>query len=177
VNTWKVILATLVIFGTGVLTGGLLVTYSNSVLRPVHPPAAPDGPRRNPDAVAPQARRDSRLPPPPNLVLRREFLARLTRELELTREQRRDIEKIISEGQERTRELWQRVEPQVRAELARTRQKIRAELTPEQRARFQELLKQRPHELRGVSPPPNNRPHPPAPPANPTPPDAGPANP
>src|ERR1041385_9373980 len=31
VNTWKVILATLVIFGTGVVTGGLLVVYSNNM--------------------------------------------------------------------------------------------------------------------------------------------------
>jgi hypothetical protein len=34
---WKVILATLVIFGTGVITGGLLVNYTNHTAPAAHP--------------------------------------------------------------------------------------------------------------------------------------------
>ena len=39
-NSWKVILATLVIFGAGVVTGGLLVSYAvhtNLVMAPAKP--------------------------------------------------------------------------------------------------------------------------------------------
>ena len=142
-NTWKVILATLVIFGAGVITGGLLVSHSDNVLRHARKPSVGEAPRHNSQAPAPV--RDMRPLLAPNFLLRKDFLERLERELKLSGEQRERIEKIIGEGQERIKEIFKKIEPEVRGELAETRKKIRAELTPEQQALFTELLKRRPN--------------------------------
>jgi Spy/CpxP family protein refolding chaperone len=139
VNSWKVILATLIIFGTGVVTGGLLVTYSHKALKPRPKQAAVTAAAA---ASFPQhvAGRDAKLPPltEPN---QKKFLDRLDRELKLAPAQRARIEIILREGQERTRDLW-------RAEMMVARQQIRAELTPDQQVHFQALLKQRATEQR-----------------------------
>jgi hypothetical protein len=149
VNTWKVILATLVIFGAGVVTGGLLVVYSNHVARPPVNTAVSDGPRRNPQPVpgpgAPRDPREPRLPVAQHFLLRKEFLNRLNEELNLTPDQRERIEKIMSEGQQRIQEFSQSVDPQIRAELAATRERIRAELSPVQQTLYADLLKRRPN--------------------------------
>lgn len=142
-NTWKVILATLVIFGAGVITGGLLVSYSDRVLHPASPkpPARPipPGPAGRPiPGVAP-----NRLPAPMPVPLRKAFVDQLERELSLSAAQRERIEAIISSGQERTRQAWQVIEPRMRRELTDTRARIRTELTPDQQVRFEELMRQR----------------------------------
>ena len=152
-NTWKVILATLVIFGAGVITGGLLVSHSDNVLRHARKPAAGEAPRHNAQAPAPG--RDVRPLLAPNFLLRKDFLERLERELKLTGEQRERIEKIIGEGQERIKEISKKIEPEVREELAETREKVRAELTPAQEPLFTELLKRRPNPAKGGTNPPS----------------------
>jgi hypothetical protein len=158
VNSWKIILATLVIFGAGVLTGGLLVNYSDRTFRhPAElaasqlPPVPPAGAGRERDqaVLATESNpvtRANRSGPALPAPLRKEFLTRLTRELALTPEQRDRVERIIAEGQERTREVW-------RVEWVETRQKIRAQLTAGQQRRFEELLKPKGHEPRRAAPP------------------------
>jgi DNA-binding MarR family transcriptional regulator len=59
----------------------------------------------------------------------------------LTPEQRERIERILKEGQERTRQIWETVAPDMRKELQLVRERIKVELTPEQRRRFEELMK------------------------------------
>lgn len=146
-NTWKIILATVVIFVAGVISGGLLVSYCDRVASPaLRRLSAADNPladsRRIPVEFAPfPTVRQNRSP-----LLRKDFLNQLNKELSLTPEQRERIEKLISQGQERTRDVW-------RAEMMVIRQKIRAELTPEQQTRFQALLKQRPAERRRLAAP------------------------
>jgi Spy/CpxP family protein refolding chaperone len=134
VNTWKVILATLVLFGAGVVTGGLLVQQSlqPKFLRQLRAPAAP---------------RQSAW------GMRYEFLRRMGRDLDLTREQREKIDKILSESQEQTRKA-------LHEQFQQTKAAFREVLTDEQKARFDELIKhpQRGHEPRrntsmGVHPP------------------------
>jgi len=140
VNSWKVILATLVIFGTGVITGGLLVTYSGSVLRD----SRPEAPRR----IATPVPRDNRPPIPQAFFMRTNFIDSLDRELKLTAAQREQIEKIIRDGQDHIKELSQEIQPRVRTELVETRGKIRAELTPEQQVLYEQLLRRRPNPSR-----------------------------
>jgi Holliday junction resolvase-like predicted endonuclease len=127
VNTWKVILATMVIFGTGVVTGGLLVRHLE--------PARGRRVQRAGDMVRPA-------PPPSAGVMRFEFLRRMERELDLTPEQREPIDKVLKEGQERMRNLMETLEPRRREELRRTMEEFRASLTPEQQQRFDAVVKQ-----------------------------------
>src|SRR4051812_4691261 len=125
VKIWKVILATLVIFGAGVITGGLLVNHVVKIKKTANKPAPPL------QALTPWQQRS------------RDLLHRMERELDLTPEQRQHVEKIIMESQERTRSLWKPIAPQMNREMVRVREEMREELTPEQRKRFDELLKPR----------------------------------
>ena len=137
-NSWKVILATMVIFGTGVITGGLLVKNAAGPVKD-----------RRPKIVVAQTNQPPLNVTPPQM-LRMEFLLRARNELNLTPEQHERVEKIIREGQERSRKLWEGVSPEMRKELQSVHEKIRAELTADQRRRFEQLLKNQPR------PNPNN---------------------
>ena len=147
----------MVIFGTGVITGALVVGYSGHP-RPFVNPRESTFPR------PPQPFHGVGIPQTPEQ--KPQFMERLQRELNLTPEQHDRIEKIVNEGQLRTKELWEQVAPQIRQESQRVRERIRAELTsPEQKRRFGELLKQRPplqdrrpRDLRRQLPPPQGNP-------------------
>jgi hypothetical protein len=134
VNSWKVILATMVIFGTGVVTGGLLVRNSQRV-QFLPPQLPPNMPRPAQPASAGGSRVD--------------FLRRAERELNLTPAQREKIDKIIMASQERTKKIMEPVTPRMREELQRTKEEFREALTLDQKVRFDELMKQqqRPREL------------------------------
>jgi Spy/CpxP family protein refolding chaperone len=154
VNTWKVILATMLIFGTGVVTGGLLVRHSEGT-RNRHPQPHPAGAVRPAQPASPG-------------VMRFDFLRRLERDLDLTRQQREPVDKILKDGQERMKKLMDTVEPRRREEYKKTIEEFRQVLTPEQRARFDELLKQQQQRAREQrkSGPPRERPAPVTPPGN-----------
>lgn len=125
-NNWKVIFATVVIFGAGVITGGLLVNYAQQNIK-----KAP----RNKPAVAAQSRANGNHPaetakPRPPEILSKQFLQQLNAPLRLTPGQREEIRKIISEGQN-----------QIRKAIQDARLEIREVLNPEQREQFDELIK------------------------------------
>lgn len=126
-NTWKVIFATVVIFGAGVVTGGLLVKYS------VQPPSRP----ARQGGVA-----NNRIQPISAGGLRIEFLRRIERDLDLSPEQREQVNKILAASQERSRKIMEPVTPKIREELQQTKEQFRAVLNPPQKVRFDELLKQ-----------------------------------
>ena len=113
---WKVILATVVIFAAGALAGGILV----KTLAP-KPVAAK--------------------PPVPGILSQQRFQSRLKEKLELTAEQTNRIDKIFAESNERIRILWGLIGPELQKELQEVRDNIHAELTPEQREKFEQLLK------------------------------------
>ena len=138
-NNWKVIptivIATVLIFGAGVFTGGFLV---NSV-KPAHA-------KKNKEAVAANnsvmvtnvaptnsfsqsVGKFQRLPE----ILSKEFLQRLDTELKLTHEQHEAVQKIISEGQ-----------GQMKKAMNAARLEIREVLMPEQQKQFDTQLKRPP---------------------------------
>ena len=159
-NTWKVIFATLVIFVAGVVTGGLLVGYSDRAQLRHHRLWQREGITRLPDNRLPGPREAARLPNLPGKLpqgLRMDLLRDLDRELQLSPEQHGRVEKIITEGQERNKQLWERIQPQMRREMQETREQIRAVLTPEQVKRFEELMKQRPQRKGDEPVPPDRR--------------------
>ncbi|HZI31544.1 MAG TPA: hypothetical protein VFF11_04335 [Candidatus Binatia bacterium] len=125
-NAWKPILAAQVIVAAGVVTGGLTVTlreprqkgFKSSQLRIKQPAPMP---------------REGQL---------RELSRRMQTELELRSEQWERIEAIIRESQERMKTLREEVGQKTAEEFKEMRQKIRGELTPEQRKKFVEIMRQ-----------------------------------
>lgn len=116
----------MVIFATGVVTGGLLVHHIEAQAPRAHRPATPAA---RPGQAAYAG------------VMRLEFLRRAQHELDLTPDQQERIDKIIKDNQDRTRKLLEPV-------LQRTRQEFMDVLTPEQRTRFQELVKEQQQRIR-----------------------------
>jgi hypothetical protein len=141
VNFWKVIVATVVIFGAGVFSGGLLVNYVDHS-RPGNRRASV--PPRAPEELVPRPE-----------ILKTNFVQRLDEAVHLTSEQRDKIEKIVADGQERNRNLWTIVSPQMRDVIQDTRQHIREVLTPEQKKQFEELFKRPRRQQNSTNAPPN----------------------
>ncbi len=129
-NNWKVIFATVVIFGAGVITGGLLVNYVQKCYhKPAHDKLAqaasghaaftnqPGRPAENGRVHLPES-------------LSKQFLQKLDEALRLDPKQRERIREIISNGQNHIRRVVQDA-----------RLEIRDVLTLEQRQQFDELVK------------------------------------
>jgi hypothetical protein len=139
VNFWKVILATLVIFGAGLVTGGLIMTYSDFANRQHH-----ESSPRVAVSTPPAAQRPNRLPIPYSFLVRTNFIEQLDHELKLTAIQREHIEKIVHEGQEQ-------IKGQCHATLVETRERISEELTPEQQTLYEELLRRKPNAPKAIT--------------------------
>jgi Spy/CpxP family protein refolding chaperone len=122
VNRWRVILAAAVIFLAGAGTGAIVTrTFAPKIVKRTHvSQPLPTGPDR-----------------------RQEYIARLDRELQLTAEQRTQVEVILAASQKRMKELWEPMEPQVKEEYRRTRREISEILSPEQQARMKQWRKDR----------------------------------
>jgi hypothetical protein len=134
VNSLKIILASLVIFGAGAIAGVLV--GSHHPFRHRHELVV------NPPDVREHGDRHD-VPPPPLVGnrLNKDFLQRLDDKLQLTPDQKDKIGKIIADGQERNHQIWTNVAPQLRAEIQDVHKQIREQLTPEQREQFDDLLK------------------------------------
>jgi uncharacterized membrane protein len=118
VTAWKPILAALVIFGAGAVTGGYYVKQT---------------------APAPAARSKPDDSPWGPRAPHQDFINKLA----LTAGQRAEIELILEDSQRRTHELWETIAPQAREEFRRTRDLIRQQLTPEQLEIFEQEFKPR----------------------------------
>jgi len=123
VSSWKIIFATLIIFATGLVVGGLVVNKTGVAT----PSAAKSG--GGPNANNGQFRVQSLQ------ALQR----RMDRELGLTPDQDDQIKKIIASSQERVGDLWKPVSQAVGKETQDACDQIRAVLTPEQQAKFDAL--------------------------------------
>src|SRR5262249_10885308 len=93
----------------------------------------------------PNANSNIPAPAPPFSQLQRvEFLRRMEKQLDLSPDQTQRIERVMRKSQDRTRPIYEQIAPQMRQELHRVREEIRAELTPEQLRKFNDLLKAHP---------------------------------
>lgn len=127
-KAWKVILAAALLFTAGAATG-----IAGSRLR---------------TRAKLRSEAERRAPLPAIAWQRYEFLRRAQRDLKLSDEQKTRIEAEIKDSQERFRRLWEPIAPQAREEFEQLRTHIRAELTPKQQARFDELVKKSERERR-----------------------------
>lgn len=149
-NEWRVIFATVVIFGTGVITGGLLVNYVAHSF-PNHPGnyrhGYPASSTNNVASVTPGNTNNSGpLIHVSEVLSKPAFLpnleARLAAEkLPLSPAQLHAIEQAINHGQSDMRRLVQEVNRQ-----------IRQELSPDQLRKYDELLKNHSNLLRRAFP-------------------------
>lgn len=126
-SPWKVILATLVIFCSGIAVGALLVKKKSRIT-----PVAQSFQRGHTNAPAAWN------------VLQKELIRKMDRELDLSREQRERIEKILKESQERTKQIREKIAPELREEVKNVREQIRSQLTPEQQQKFEKAVKIKP---------------------------------
>ena len=115
------ILAALVIFFAGIITGGMMTK--------LYLPAT---------AVS---KSNTSVPVNPGLVQRMEFLGRITKQLNLSPQQQEKVNTILNRSQDRSKKLWHQVYPQFQAEFDFTRNEIREILGDKQRTKFEELLK------------------------------------
>ena len=123
-NRWRVILAAAVIFAAGAGTGAILTrTYAPKIVNVKRTHVSP--------------------PLPIGSERRQEYIARLDGEVQLTTEQRSQVETILEESQKRMKALWEPMEPQVKDEYRRTRREISEILTPEQQAKMKKWRKDR----------------------------------
>jgi Spy/CpxP family protein refolding chaperone len=145
VSTWKPILAALVIFAAGVVTGGLTVKLRRSPIPP------PPGPRLSDARPWPAQRWEGQV---------RDLSTRMEKHLDLTAGQRDRIEVIVGDTQKRMKTILDEVAPRTRDEFRQMRQRIREELNQDQRKKFEELFKERRFEKSqpsAGSAPPDNR--------------------
>ncbi|HWD19558.1 MAG TPA: hypothetical protein VHB20_09775 [Verrucomicrobiae bacterium] len=163
-NPWKVICATILIFVCGAITGALLVRNASPLAHPAT--LAEVNPAPVPPAVAIDAVTNTNVVSRTNVVWaplqaqRMGLIRQMVNRLHLDQGQRDRIAQIIKASQERNKELWEQIAPQMKEELKRVTEEIRHELDPAQDRRFMELLREnRRH------PDPNHLKAPPAAPA------------
>lgn len=142
VATWKIVLASLLIFAAGVLTGGIT---TGAAIR-----AAKGLPERGTQTASPKPpspalgkAATNRLPASLFAVQRIETFRRACNQVGIDPAQRSRIESLTTDSTERLRALWAPVAPRLQQEVRELRKHIAAELTPEQRVRFDALLEKR----------------------------------
>jgi len=131
VNTWKAILAALVIFGAGFVTGNVLNRITEEKV------TASPGSAHNP--------RTSQQTLPLEQLRKVDLMRQVQKDLDLTPEQHAKIDKIIGDSQERIRDLWDQVAPDIHDEYEDVKKKLSEQLTPDQKKRFDDLMRQQQH--------------------------------
>jgi hypothetical protein len=120
VNRWRIILAAATIFLAGVATGAVVVrNFAPKVVKRTHVSQ----------------------PLPISHDRRQEYISKLDRELQLTPQQRGQVEQILAASQKRMKQIWEPLEPQVKEEYRRTRREISEILTPEQQVKMEKMRK------------------------------------
>jgi Spy/CpxP family protein refolding chaperone len=128
VNFLRVILATLVIFATGALSGYFVARKSGAVTQA--PPAAKSVLA---STNAPSGWNKSR----------EEMRASLQKELNATDEQMAKVDEILSQSRKRSREIWQTMRGSMESEIERVKEEIRGVLDAAQAAKYEEIMKHR----------------------------------
>jgi len=121
VNYWKIIFATVIIFGAGVFTGGLWFHGGHLHGKRLSPSRNQDSPAVSTNLVMVPIR-------PMQLLMQQ-----LETSLQLTKEERENIQKILDEGQH-----------QIHKAIQDARLEVREVLPPEKQKDFDEMMKRRP---------------------------------
>lgn len=134
-NVWKVIFATALIFGAGVIVGGLLVGYAGHSAVNFHSSLNFSSAPKTKTSSAAGARTNGVSKTALPEVLSTRFVDMLETNLNLSLRQRADIEKLIANSQNDMRKAFQE-------ERHNAREKIHTVLNPAQTKKFDEMLQQ-----------------------------------
>ncbi len=118
-SQWKVIFATLFIFGSGVFAGSLLLKAPTPLKR--------------------SEKSEPKRPMPWEGPVRTESITRLEKDLVLNSEQRQKVGAILAESYKRSRAMAEPLFTKMREEGEKVNEQIRAELTPDQVKKFDAL--------------------------------------
>jgi Spy/CpxP family protein refolding chaperone len=135
-HQWKVILATVLIFGSGVGTGHLL-SHRNATDQPAPESTNPANPATPNGKFSPANSKGFPQSPARPMMFRSHGY--LDNHLKLTDEQKTQMLKIRKAGHDRVREFGKPFREQIITEDKRVREEIRALLTPEQARTFDRL--------------------------------------
>ena len=128
VNAWKPILAAVVIFAAGVVTGGFVVDFG-----------APKPPRAFPRERGPQ---NAEHPPGSRMEGQLNWLMkRIQRDLKLTDEQVAKVESAFKASREEMKLAFEELRPRMHASTEKLKEKLRGDLTEEQLAKFEKYLR------------------------------------
>ena len=128
VNAWKPILAAVVIFAAGVVTGGFVVDFG-----------APKPPRAFPRERGP---RNAEHPPGSRMEGQLNWLMkRIQRDLKLTDEQVTKVESAFKASREEMKLAFEELRPRMHASTEKLKEKLRGDLTEEQLAKFEKYLR------------------------------------
>ena len=133
----KPLLATVVIFGTGLVTGSML----SGTLAAQRQPAAQPQSLKKPAAT--QRHRPNRHHPAVG------YVHRLNQQLKLTEEQRKQVHEAIKGSGRRLHKVLEPLRPRIQEEMKRTNHEIRELLTDEQKEKYDQLKL---HRFRGRVP-------------------------
>ena len=128
VNAWKPILAAVVIFAAGVVTGNFMVDRGES-----KPPRAfprEHGPRNA------EHRPGSRMEGQLNWLMKR-----IQRDLHLNDAQAAKVESAFKASREEMKLCWEEMRPRMRASTEKLKETLRGDLTEEQIAKFEKFLR------------------------------------
>lgn len=140
-NSTRIILAALVIFAAGVITGGVGAGVAGRILRQRGRQEVSSNPVIGPVGGGSNRTSGALAKPPGNAQL--EAMARWTRELELEGAQREQIEGILKRAHGRLGDLWAPVAPMARGHIETARYEIEGLLSADQRRRWEEARRRR----------------------------------
>ena len=138
-NAWRLILATVIIFGSGVVLGVVLDYSTHSHAKAAHRPAMASSTTNRPPVVRPIVEVLNLHQPE---ILSQEFMQKLDDQLEFSPAQRETINKILTDGQDQNHAIWTNCAAQTRQVLQEVRQHVREQLNPDQIKQFEKLLKE-----------------------------------
>ena len=132
VNAWKPILAVVVIFAVGVVTGSIVDDYGTPKPGRAFPRQFP----RERGPHGPEHPSGSRMEGQLNWLMKR-----IQRDLKLTDEQVAKVESAFKASREEMKLAFEELRPRMHASTEKLKEKLRGDLTEEQLAKFEKYLR------------------------------------
>ena len=132
VNAWKPILAAIVIFAAGVVTGVFVVDHHKTKPPRAFPQQFPREHGSRNTEHRPGSRMDGQLD---------WLMKRIQRDLQLTDTKAAKVESAFKASREEMKTSWEEIRPRMRASTEKLKDRLRGDLTEEQLQKFEKYLR------------------------------------